>query len=192
MGLTAKMLAMFKRGTSTMSFVNEDRKSFMEFERAVIEFSTFAEPENSFMKVVEMAYDNGKVEHKTKKILITGDYEFKQKAIKSVLEEAGFEVVGMVDSGIQAVEHAIRLRPDVIIMDIMMNELNGLASLSMINKILPGIQIMVLGTCFDQLYMVSAVEIDAAIFLPYEVTPTELIIKIRETTYQADESISPY
>jgi DNA-binding NarL/FixJ family response regulator len=64
---------------------------------------------------------------KTVRILIADDHELIRKGIASTLEEvAGWSVVGQAENGRQAVELAQSLRPDVVILDMTMPELNGL------------------------------------------------------------------
>ncbi len=64
---------------------------------------------------------------KTVRILIADDHELIRKGIASTLAEVpGWTVVGQAENGRQAVELAQSLRPDVVILDMTMPELNGL------------------------------------------------------------------
>jgi len=64
---------------------------------------------------------------KTVRILIADDHELIRKGIASTLEEVpGWTVVGQAENGRQAVDLAQSLRPDVVILDMTMPELNGL------------------------------------------------------------------
>ncbi|MCB2183100.1 MAG: response regulator [Desulfobulbaceae bacterium] len=60
------------------------------------------------------------------RILVAEDNIVTRETIKRSLQEIGFELVGMAATGLDAVNLALSLRPDVILMDIEMPELNGL------------------------------------------------------------------
>lgn len=60
------------------------------------------------------------------KILIADDELFFRTFIKDMLERAGLEVVGTAKDGTEAIEMARELRPDVVILDVVMPGMNGL------------------------------------------------------------------
>ena len=79
------------------------------------------------------------------KILIADDHEIVRKGLRSILAaRPDWEVVGESTSGRQAVEDARALRPNLIIMDIGMPELNGLDATRLILKERPGVEILIL------------------------------------------------
>ena len=79
------------------------------------------------------------------KILIADDHEIVRKGLRSILAaRADWEVVGESTSGRQAVEDARTLRPNLIIMDIGMPELNGLDATRLILKERPSVEILIL------------------------------------------------
>lgn len=61
-----------------------------------------------------------------KRVLIADDTEFFRAALKDILARAGYEVVGEASNGAEAVELAIELRPDLVILDVVMPIKNGL------------------------------------------------------------------
>lgn len=78
-------------------------------------------------------------------ILIADDHELVRKGLRTVLEnQPGWKVCGEAVNGRQAVELARKLRPDVIVMDITMPELNGLEATRQIRKALPKTEVMIL------------------------------------------------
>lgn len=60
------------------------------------------------------------------RVLIVDDAIFMRKMISDILVENGMEVVGEADTGAKAVEKYMELRPDLVTMDIIMPEMNGI------------------------------------------------------------------
>ena len=79
------------------------------------------------------------------RILIADDHEVVRKGLRSLLEsEDGFEVVGEASHGREAVEKATSARPDVVVLDIGMPELNGLEATRRIVKASPRTEVLIL------------------------------------------------
>jgi DNA-binding NarL/FixJ family response regulator len=79
------------------------------------------------------------------KILIADDHEIVRRGLRSMMTgQADWEVVGEAITGRQAVEEARRLKPDVVIMDIGMPELNGLEATRQILKDQPTTEVLIL------------------------------------------------
>ncbi len=79
------------------------------------------------------------------RILIADDHEVARKGIRSVLEtHAGWEVCGEAKDGREAVECASRLKPDVLLLDIGMPNLNGLDAARQILAVAPESRILIL------------------------------------------------
>lgn len=60
------------------------------------------------------------------RVLIVDDAIFMRKMISDILVENGMEVVGEAETGVKAVEKFMELRPDLVTMDIIMPEMNGI------------------------------------------------------------------
>lgn len=71
----------------------------------------------------------------SKKILIVDDAAFMRMMIKDILTKNGYEVVGEAENGAKAIEKFKELSPDLVIMDITMPELDGIAAVKEIKKI---------------------------------------------------------
>lgn len=78
------------------------------------------------------------------RVLVADDHSLFRDGIVSLLEAAGFEVVGQVGDGRAAVEESVRLRPDLVLMDINMPIKNGLEALRQIKAELPKTQVVML------------------------------------------------
>jgi DNA-binding NarL/FixJ family response regulator len=87
------------------------------------------------------------------RILVADDHDVIRRGVKAVLSShPGWEVCAEASTGREAVAMAQELRPDIVIMDISMPELNGLEAARQIRKILPKTEVMILSLHFsDQL-----------------------------------------
>ena len=82
---------------------------------------------------------------KTVSILVADDHAVVRKGLRSILEtHAGWEVCGEAANGRDAVALALSYRPDVVVMDINMPELNGLEATRQIAGALAGVRILIL------------------------------------------------
>ena len=79
------------------------------------------------------------------RLLIVDDHEVVRQGIRSLLSnEAGFEVCGEAVDGLDALEKARQLRPDLIVMDVSMPRLNGLEATRQLRDMLPDCEVLIL------------------------------------------------
>jgi DNA-binding NarL/FixJ family response regulator len=79
------------------------------------------------------------------RILVVDDHAVVRRGVRSLLEShEGWEVCGEATNGRDAVEQSVRLRPDVVVMDLSLPELNGLDATRQILKEAPGTEVLVL------------------------------------------------
>jgi DNA-binding NarL/FixJ family response regulator len=79
------------------------------------------------------------------RILVVDDHAVVRRGVRSLLESHdGWEVCGEATTGRDAIEQNRRLRPDVVVMDLSLPELNGLDATRQILKDTPGIEVLVL------------------------------------------------
>lgn len=71
----------------------------------------------------------------SKKILVCDDTMFMRKLLREILVDNGYEVIGEAENGIAAIEKYNLLKPDLILMDITMPEMDGIAALNKIIEI---------------------------------------------------------
>ena len=78
-------------------------------------------------------------------IIVADDHVVIRKGLRSLLEERrGWKVVAEAANGREAVEKAARLRPDVVILDLSMPEMNGLDATPLIRRAVPHAQVLIL------------------------------------------------
>ncbi len=124
------------------------------------------------------------------KVMLVDDQIILAEGIKSVLETSGdIQVCGVADDGAVAVELAGKLNPDVVLMDIRMPNMNGVAATKKIKEILPDCKIIVLTTFDDSDYILSAINNGASGYLLKDIGSTALIDAIRNA--YAGDTILP-
>src|SRR5450631_1729034 len=114
------------------------------------------------------------------RILIAEDQALVRRGTAVLLSmESDMEVVGQACDGIEAVEMATRLRPEIVLMDLHMPRQGGVAATREITRALPGTQVLVLTTLNDDDTVFEAVRAGAHGYLLKDVTEQELLETIR-------------
>ena len=112
------------------------------------------------------------------RVLLADDHRLVAEGLKSLLM-AEFEVVGLVEDGYALIEAARQLRPEVIVADITMPQLNGIEALALLRKDHPEIKVVFLTMHQDVAYARRALAAGAAGYVLKHAAPTELIMAIR-------------
>lgn len=126
-------------------------------------------------------------------VLIADDQELVRSGYKAILSTyPDFEIVGVAANGREAVELAQQLRPDVVLMDIRMPELNGIEASRDItqNPLLADTHVLVLTTFDIDEYVYDALEAGASGFLLKDADPDEIAEAIRVVA-EGDALIQP-
>jgi DNA-binding NarL/FixJ family response regulator len=97
------------------------------------------------------------------RLLIVDDHEVFRKGLRSLVESsADLEICGEASNGLEAVEAARKLLPDVIVMDISMPHMNGLEATKQIRKEIPQSRVLVLSQHDSSHIVTAAIEAGAA------------------------------
>lgn len=99
------------------------------------------------------------------RVLIVDDHSLFRDGISSLLQAAGFEVVGGAGDGREAIEAALRLRPELILMDVSMPEMTGIEAARHIKAQLPEAKIVMLTVSDDDRVLIDAVKAGASGYL---------------------------
>jgi DNA-binding NarL/FixJ family response regulator len=83
------------------------------------------------------------------RLLIADDHPLFRDGLRSLLEARGMNVVGEARNGREAIEQARRLRPDVLLMDLNMPEMNGLAATRLLSAEQPDVKVVILTASED-------------------------------------------
>ena len=113
-------------------------------------------------------------------ILLVDDHPVFRKALRNIIDEQDdMEVKGEASNGIEAVELAFQLFPDVILMDISMPEMNGLEATRKIKAKHPEIMVLVLTIHDDIEHIFSILEAGGDGYLTKSVIDKEIIFAIQ-------------
>ena len=124
------------------------------------------------------------------KILIVDDQMILAEGIKSVLETCpDFKVLGIASDGAAAVAFTGKHKPDVVLMDIRMPNMNGVVATKRIKEIDDKIKIIILTTFDDSDYILSAINNGASGYLLKDIGSTALIDAIKNA--YAGDTILP-
>jgi len=92
------------------------------------------------------------------RLLIADDHALFRDSLRSLLTARGVEVVGEASNGREAVALAKKLTPDVVLMDLAMPEVDGLAATRLISADLPGVKVVVLTAADDDAMLFEAIK----------------------------------
>src|SRR4030067_1277213 len=91
------------------------------------------------------------------KICLADDHRIVRQGLKALLEnEPGFSVVGEASEGLKAVDITARLKPDVLVVDLMMPGLNGLEVTRRVARTSPNTKVILLSMYMDEPYVIEA------------------------------------
>jgi DNA-binding NarL/FixJ family response regulator len=111
------------------------------------------------------------------RVLLADDHRMVTEGLKSLLAD-DFELVGTVENGHALLAAAKKLRPDVIVADITMPQLNGIDALHLLKKHDPDVKVVFLTMHQDPAYARRALEAGAAGFVVKHAAPDELVMAI--------------
>jgi len=125
------------------------------------------------------------------KLLVADDHKIFRQGIKKLLEEEpDLQVVGEAADGREAIKKATELKPDVILMDIAMANLNGLQATKQIKKILPDTKVIMVTMHKNEEYVLQSFQAGASGYILKEGAVEELVSAIR-TIHQDKSFLSP-
>lgn len=114
------------------------------------------------------------------RILLVDDQRIIREGLKSMLESnADIQVIGEAENGKVALEQIQHLEPDLVLMDIRMPVMDGVAATHLITKNYPATKILVLTTFDDDEYVSQAMRCGAMGYLLKDTEPDELALAIR-------------
>lgn len=128
------------------------------------------------------------------KILIADDQELIRQSLMIILNSEGsFEVTDAVANGVEVIRSVRRERPDVILMDIRMPEMDGVVCTQILKENYPDIKIIILTTFDDDEYVFNALKYGASGYLLKGISMkelTEAIHKVYHGTAMINEDIA--
>jgi DNA-binding NarL/FixJ family response regulator len=125
------------------------------------------------------------------RVLIADDDDLMRAGLCELLTaDPAIEIVGQASTGRQAIERARQLRPDVVLMDVRMPDLDGITATRELSQVVPGASVLILTTFEQDDYIFSALRAGASGFLLKRTRPEELIAAVH-TIAAGDSLLSP-
>lgn len=100
-----------------------------------------------------------------KNILICDDAAFMRMMIKDILTKNGYNVVGEAENGLRAVEKYNELKPDLVLMDITMPEMDGIQALKKIKESDTGASVIMCSAMGQQAMVIESIQSGAKDFI---------------------------
>jgi two-component system response regulator NreC len=113
------------------------------------------------------------------RILVADDHQILREGLVTILEKAGLTVVGEAGDGRTTVRLARELKPNVVIIDIAMPELNGIEATRQIVEEVPGVKIIALSMLADKHFVRGMLQAGASGYLLKHCASQELVQAIR-------------
>jgi DNA-binding NarL/FixJ family response regulator len=125
------------------------------------------------------------------KLLIADDHPVVREGLISMISrEPDFKVVAEANNGLEALEKAKQFKPDVILMDLRMPEMDGVEAIRQIAEVEPNIKFIILTTFSDDEYIFKGIEVGARAYLLKD-APREELFKAIRAVYRGESLIQP-
>ena len=111
----------------------------------------------------------------SKSVLICDDAIFMRTMVGDILTQAGYDVVGEAETGVQAVERFRELRPDLVTMDIVMPDMGGIDAVREIVKLDPEAKVLMCSAMGQQALVVEAIQAGAKDFVVKPFQPSRVL-----------------
>ncbi|MDE2367785.1 MAG: response regulator transcription factor [Burkholderiales bacterium] len=125
------------------------------------------------------------------RLLIVDDQPLIRRGLAMMLAtEAGIEVVGQAGDGVEAIEMAAALQPDVVVMDLQMPRASGVVATREITRAQPGTKVVVLTTYDHDELVFEAISAGAGAYLLKDATEAEVLETVR-AVHRGESHLSP-
>ncbi|MCB1620660.1 MAG: response regulator transcription factor [Thiothrix sp.] len=114
------------------------------------------------------------------KVLLIDDHTLFRAGLEDLLRRRGIEVVAAVGSGDQGIQSVAELGPDIVLLDMRMPQMDGLAILRLLRKKHPGLKVVMLTTSSNESDLIEALRSGARGYLLKDIEPDELVVSLRE------------
>ena len=125
------------------------------------------------------------------RILLVDDHRMMRDGLRAVLSgKEGIEVIGEAEDGRSAIQAALELVPDVVVMDVGMPDMNGIEATRRILKDQPNVRVIALSTHSDKRYILNMIAAGASGYVLKEAASADLIRAV-EAVSRGEHYLSP-
>ena len=124
------------------------------------------------------------------RVLIADDHPLVRDGLRSLLEARGIDVVGEATNGRDAVEQTRRLQPEVVLMDLNMPELGGLAATRLISVEQPDVKVVVLTASEDDSDLFEAIKSGAQGYI-FKNLASDAFFRLLEGVARGEPALTP-
>jgi len=124
------------------------------------------------------------------RVVIADDHPIFRDGLRGLLEARGVEVVGEASNGREAVDQARRLVPDVVLMDLDMPELNGLAATRLISAESPAVKVVILTASEEDANLFDAIKSGAQGYM-YKNLASDELFRLLEGVSHGEPALTP-
>jgi len=124
------------------------------------------------------------------RVVIADDHPLFRDGLRGLLEARGVEVVGEASNGREAVDQARRLVPDVVLMDLDMPELNGLAATRLISAESPAVKVVILTASEEDANLFDAIKSGAQGYM-YKNLASDELFRLLEGVSHGEPALTP-
>jgi len=115
------------------------------------------------------------------RVLLVDDASFMRMMLKNILAGAGYEIVGEAENGAKGIELYKTLKPDLVIMDIIMPEMGGIDAVREIVKANPMAKVLMCSSMGQQSLVVEAIQAGAKDFIVKPFQPSNVLEAVKKT-----------
>jgi DNA-binding NarL/FixJ family response regulator len=123
------------------------------------------------------------------RMLLVDDHPLTRDGLAALLAGNGFEIVGEAGSGLEAIERARELQPDVVLLDLSMPDLDGLSALPLLRTAAPDCEVVVLTASGDEANLLAAIRGGAAGYL-LKTEPPERLVDFLHSAARGEAALS--
>ncbi|MFD1204692.1 response regulator [Sporosarcina contaminans] len=126
------------------------------------------------------------------KVLIVDDHHVVRRGLLFFLKtQKDIQVIGEAKNGKEAIERIRKLQPDIVLMDLIMPEMDGIQATKHIKESYPHIEVLILTSFSDRDHVIPAIEAGAAGYQLKDIEPDELVASIRQIM-RGENTIHPH
>ena len=126
----------------------------------------------------------------TIRLMLADDHRMLREGLSRSMSEHGFDVVGEARDGVEAVNMAYALTPDVVLMDVSMPEMDGVEACRQVRLAVPGTKVVMLTMHADQDVLANAIRAGACGYLVKDCSTEEIAGAVRMAS-NGDTALSP-